>query len=174
MTRIGRPKAASTITDGVRGPADQQPANVVHPVPARTTAARVAWTGMSSNLIVDRLIGALNSHDLDAVSSCFGEDFSAEWPAHPGRDFRGPEQVRRNWEMIFKMSPEITIAMTNAVEIGDEVWGEWHYSKAAGQGLRGVIIITVRGGLVRRSRFYMEPIDAADAAVPGGPRLARD
>jgi hypothetical protein len=127
-----------------------------------------------SILVVERLIGALNSHDLDAVSSCFSEDFTGEWPAHPGRDFQGPERVRRNWEMIFKVSPEITIAMTNAVEVGDEVWGEWLYTKAAGQDLRGVIIITVRDGLIRRSRFYMEPIDAADAAIPGGPLLARD
>ena len=61
-----------------------------------------------------------------------------------------------------------------AVEVGDDVWGEWHYTKAAGQELRGVIVITVRDGLIRRSRFYMEPVDTADAAIPGGPLLARD
>lgn len=127
-----------------------------------------------SNPLVERLISALNSHNLDAVASCFGNDFSGEWPAHPGRDVKGPEQVRRNWEMIYTMSPEISITMTSAVEVGDEVWGEWHYTRAAGQELRGVIIITVRDGLIRRSRFYMEPVDAADAAVPGGPALARD
>ena len=127
-----------------------------------------------SNPVVRRLIGALNSHDLDAVASCFGADFSGEWPAHPARNVLGPAQVRRNWEMIFKMSPEITVEMTHAVEAGDEVWGEWHYTMAASQELRGVIIITVRDGLIRRSRFYMEPVDAADAAVPGGPRLACD
>ncbi|WP_305784646.1 nuclear transport factor 2 family protein [Symbioplanes lichenis] len=127
-----------------------------------------------SNPLVERLIGALNSRDLDAVESCFGPDFAGEWPAHPGRDVHGPGQVRRNWEMIFTTSPEITIAMTDAVEVGDETWGEWHYTRAAGQDLRGVIIITVREGLIRRSRFYMEPVDTADAAVPGGPRLARD
>jgi ketosteroid isomerase-like protein len=126
------------------------------------------------NPLVVRLFDALNGHDLDAVSSCFGPDFSGEWPAHPGRDFRGPEQVRRNWEMIFKMSPELTITVTDAAEVGDDVWAECHYTKAAGQDLKGVIIITVRDGLIRRSRFFMEPIDAADAMVPGGPRLARD
>ncbi|MFI5843097.1 nuclear transport factor 2 family protein [Catenuloplanes sp. NPDC051500] len=127
-----------------------------------------------SNSVVQRLVGALNSHDLDGVSACFGEDFLGEWPAHPGRDVHGPDQVRRNWERVFKTSPEITIEVTHAVEVGDEVWGEWYYTKAAGQDLRGVIIITVRDGLIRRSRFYMEPVDAAGAAVPGGPRLARD
>jgi len=52
-----------------------------------------------SNPLVERLISALNSHDLDAVASCFGPDFSGEWPAHPGRDVQGPEQVRRNWDL---------------------------------------------------------------------------
>ncbi|EXG79468.1 nuclear transport factor 2 family protein [Cryptosporangium arvum] len=127
-----------------------------------------------SNAVVERLIGALNSQDLDAIASCFGPDFRGEWPAHPGRDVHGPEQVRRNWEMIFTTSPDITIAMTNAVEVGDEVWGEWHYTRAAGQDLRGVIIITVGDDLVQRSRFYMEPVDAPSASTPGGPRLARD
>ncbi|GAB6902164.1 nuclear transport factor 2 family protein [Kineosporia succinea] len=127
-----------------------------------------------STSLVERLISALNEHDLDAVAACFGPDFSGEWPAHPGRSFTGPEQVRRNWDMIFRMSPGITVAMTEAVEVGDDVWGEWHYTQAAGQELRGVIVITVRDGLIRRSRFYMEPVDSADAAVPGGPRLARD
>lgn len=130
-------------------------------------------SGMS-NPVVQRLIGALNSRDLDTVAACFGPDFVSEWPAHPGRDFQGPEQVRRNWQMIFTTSPDIVIAMTNAVEVGDEVWGEWHYTQAAGQDLRGVIVVTVRDGLIRRSRFYMEPVDATDAPVAGGPRLARD
>ncbi|MFI6423516.1 nuclear transport factor 2 family protein [Promicromonospora sp. NPDC050880] len=127
-----------------------------------------------NNPVVQRLIGALNSRDLDAVTACFGPDFVSEWPAHPGRDFQGPELVRRNWQMIFTTSPDIVIAMTNAVEVGDEVWGEWHYTQAAGQDLRGVIVVTVRDGLIRRSRFYMEPVDAADAPVAGGPQLARD
>jgi hypothetical protein len=127
-----------------------------------------------SNPVVERLISALNGHDLDAVAACFGPDFQAEWPAHPSRGFHGPDQVRKNWDFIFRQSPNIAIAMTNAVEVGEETWGEWHYTKAAGQDLRGVIIITVRDGLIRRSRFYMEAVDAEDVAVAGGPRLARD
>lgn len=127
-----------------------------------------------SNPVVERLIKALNDRDLDTVAACFGPDFTSDWPAHPARDFDGPEKVRANWEMIFRMSPEITIAMTNSVEVGEQVWGEWAYTKAAGQDLRGVIIMTIRDGLVRHSRFYMEPVDPADAPAPGGPRLARD
>ncbi|MDR7274245.1 nuclear transport factor 2 family protein [Catenuloplanes atrovinosus] len=126
------------------------------------------------NPVVMRLVKALNDHDLDAVAACFGEDFSAEWPAHPARSFDGPAQVRRNWEVIFAQSPDIQVSITRAVEAGDEVWGEWHYANAGGQELRGVIIVTVRDGLIRHSRFYMEAVDSPGAGVPGGPRIARD
>jgi ketosteroid isomerase-like protein len=127
-----------------------------------------------SNPLVERLFGALNNRDLDTVSACFGPDFTSEWPAHPGRDFQGPEKVRQNWEMIFTMSPELHITVTDSIEAGDDVWVECHYTKAAGQDLKGVIIMTIRDGLVRKSRFFMEPIDVEGAPVPGGPRLARD
>jgi ketosteroid isomerase-like protein len=127
-----------------------------------------------TNPVVERLFGALNGRDLDTVSLCFGPDFTSEWPTHPGRNFDGPEKVRQNWEMIFKMSPELRIEVTDAAEVGDDVWCECHYTEAAGQDLKGIIIVTVRDGLIRHSRFFMEPIDTADAPVPGGPRLAQD
>lgn len=126
-----------------------------------------------NNPVVKRLVSALNDHDLDAVAACFGDDFAATWPAHPARGFTGPEKVRRNWEVIFAQSPDIAVEITAAVEVGDEVWGEWAYTNTGGQELRGVIIITVRDDLIRHSRFYMEAVDTAGAPAPGGPRIAR-
>ncbi|WP_033341707.1 nuclear transport factor 2 family protein [Catenuloplanes japonicus] len=126
-----------------------------------------------NNPVVKRLVSALNDHDLDAVAACFGDDFTSDWPAHPARDFAGRDRVRRNWEVIFTQSPDIIVEITNAVEADDKVWGEWAYTNAGGQDLRGVIIITVRDGFIRHSRFYMEAVDAADAPGPGGPRIAR-
>ena len=120
--------------------------------------------------MVKRLLGALNSHDVEAVVACFGDDFVSEWPAHPARSAAGRDPVRRNWQAIFDRFPEITVSVTATVEAGDEVWGEWHYIRAEGDELRGVIVITVRDNLIRRSRFYMEEVDPASAAQPGGPQ----
>jgi hypothetical protein len=121
------------------------------------------------NLVVKRLAEALNSHDLDAVVACFAADVSSEWPAHPARSFVGRDNVRRNWQAIFDRFPQVTMSVTASVEAGDEVWGEWHYVRAEGDALRGVIVITVAGELIRRTRFYMEEVDAGDAP-PGGPQ----
>ncbi|MCL2586411.1 MAG: nuclear transport factor 2 family protein [Streptosporangiales bacterium] len=123
-----------------------------------------------NNPLVTRLLAALNRHDVDAVVACFGDDISSEWPAHPARSFQGRDQVRRNWQAIFDRFPQITVSVTSSVEAGDEVWGEWRYVRAEGDELRGVIIITVRDDLIRRSRFYMEEVDATAAPRPGGPQ----
>lgn len=115
-------------------------------------------------------MGALNSHDVEAVVACFGDDLRTEWPAHPARSFDGRDQVRRNWQAIFDRFPQITVSVTASVEVGDEVWGEWHYVREPGDDLRGVIIVSVRDDLIRRSRFYMEQVDpAGSGAQPGGP-----
>ena len=39
--------------------------------------------------VLQRLLVALNAHDLDALVACFADDYVNETPAHPRRGFRG-------------------------------------------------------------------------------------
>lgn len=112
------------------------------------------------NSVVSRLGDAIRSHELEAIVSCFSTDYACEWPAHPARSFRGADQVRRNWGAVLEQFPDVAMTLTAYVEAGDEVWGEWHYECSAGDEQRGVIVMTVRDGLICRSRFYMEPVSA--------------
>ena len=57
--------------------------------------------------MVDRLCGAVNGHDLDALAACFAADYRNETPVHPARGFVGREQVRRNWEQLFGGIPDL-------------------------------------------------------------------
>ncbi|WP_433728785.1 nuclear transport factor 2 family protein [Actinoplanes sp. CA-051413] len=57
--------------------------------------------------VVERLIDAINAHDLDALTATFADDFTSTWPAHPARSFSSPQQVRRNWEAVFTQFPEL-------------------------------------------------------------------
>lgn len=111
-----------------------------------------------------RLIEAINSHDLDAMVSTFAPDVSTEHPAHPGRAFVGAEQVRRNWAAVFERFPEIRVEVVDSVTLGNDFWGEFHFIRPGAADLRGVIVITVRGEEIVRSRFFMEEVDE----VPGG------
>ena len=46
--------------------------------------------------VIDRLVVAMNAHDLDAVAGFIHEDYRSEQPAHPGRAFAGRAQMLAN------------------------------------------------------------------------------
>jgi ketosteroid isomerase-like protein len=123
--------------------------------------------------VVQRLLRATNDHDLDAVVSCFAEDYDNATPVHPTRSFRGRDQVRRNWEQIFAFVPDIHAEVLRQTVDGDTAWTEWEMTGTRRDGtahhMRGVIIFGVRGDAVQSARFYLEPVDemagSADHAV---------
>lgn len=48
---------------------------------------------MSAHELIDRLEGAINSHDASQVAACFSEDYRCEMPLHPSRSFTGSNHV---------------------------------------------------------------------------------
>ncbi|WP_216897815.1 nuclear transport factor 2 family protein [Nocardia alni] len=116
--------------------------------------------------VIDRLADAISTQDIEALVACFAPTFSMEWPAHPARSFNGPDQVRRNWEGLFKAYPTIQATIATRVQSGNEIWGEWEFRSEVHDGARfwqrGVIIVNLEEGLIRRSRFYMEPAEEAE------------
>jgi ketosteroid isomerase-like protein len=119
--------------------------------------------------MVDRLVQATNAHDLDAVAACFAEDYENETPVHPGRSFRGREQVRRNWEQIFAFVPDLHAEVTRSTIDGETAWteGEMTGTRRDGTGhqMRGIVLFGVRDGVARWARFYLEPVDLAGDTV---------
>lgn len=119
--------------------------------------------------VVTRLFERTNAHDLDGLVGCFAPDYTLTNPAHPARDFVGTDQVRRNWTGLFAGVPDLVVTVHRLVADGEAVWVE-----VAMAGTRrdriplrmaGVQIFTVREGLVRGCRFYLEPVDPAEATV---------
>ncbi len=119
--------------------------------------------------VVKRLVQATNSHDLDALVSCFAEDYTVEMPVHPSRGFRGSEQVRRNWEQIFGAVPDINLTLLGTAVDGDTVWTDQEMSGTRRDGsahlMRGPVIFKVREGLIASARFYAEPVDAGATGI---------
>lgn len=129
--------------------------------------------------MVERLLRAVNSHDADAVADCFAEDYRAETPAHPERDFVGREHVRRNWSGLLAAVPDVTAAVTRLVEsdgapdggsdgaaAGEAVvWAEREQTGTPHGGgthlVRGVVILGVADQRARWVRFYLEPVSSA-------------
>jgi ketosteroid isomerase-like protein len=56
--------------------------------------------------VSERLVQAMNAHDLEAHVACFRDDYRSDQPAHPARTFTGREQVRQNWSKLFESIPD--------------------------------------------------------------------
>jgi ketosteroid isomerase-like protein len=113
--------------------------------------------------VVERLYGAVNAHDLEALVACFAEDYVNETPAHPQRGFRGNQQVRRNWTQILVGVPDLQARLPRTAVDGDTVWTEWDMSGTRPDGaaflMRGVVIFGVSGAAITSARFYLEPVE---------------
>lgn len=118
---------------------------------------------------IERLVLATNQHDIEALVACFAEDYENETPAHPARGFRGPAQVRRNWEQIFAFVPDIKAQVVRSTVDGETVWTEWEMQGTRRDGnahhMCGPIVFGVRDGIIKWARFYLEPVDASDLTV---------
>jgi ketosteroid isomerase-like protein len=119
--------------------------------------------------LLERLAAAASRHDLDALVGCFAADYRNETPAHPAQGFTGREQVRRNWEQIFAVMPDLTATVLRSCCDGEVVWSEWAMAGARPDGaalrMAGVIIWGVRDGQFTWARFYLEPVQAGGPGV---------
>src|SRR4051794_4771536 len=140
--------------------------------------------------LLDRLLGATNAHDLDAIVACFASGYHNETPAHPARSFTGGDQVRRNWQQILSFVPDLQATLLRSAVHDDVVWSEWEQRGTRRDGsqhlMRGVIIFGIESDAIAWARFYLEPVqeggDDIDqtvraqverAAPPGGPPESR-
>jgi ketosteroid isomerase-like protein len=120
--------------------------------------------------ITNRMLAALNAHDLDAFVGCFAADYESQQPAHPGRDFRGRDQVRKNWEGVFSGVPDFTAELVSSAAEGEGVEiSEWRWrgrhTDGSAFGMTGVTVMGVRHDQIVWGRLYMEPIEQGGANI---------
>ena len=122
-----------------------------------------APAGRTPEAVVAHLIERTNAHDLDGLVACFAPDYVLTNPVHPARSFAGVAPVRSNWQQFFAAIPDIHITVSRTACAGDEVWVEQSMTgtrlDGAAHELRGVMVLTVREGLIRANSFYVEPVE---------------
>ena len=125
--------------------------------------------GRDPAAVVERLLKAVNAHNLEAMVACFTRDYVNVTPAHPQRGFGGSQQVRRNWTQLFEGVPDLRAQILGTAAEGDRVWTEWDISGTGGDGapfaMRGVVIFGIGGGLITSARFYLEPVEETSGDV---------
>jgi ketosteroid isomerase-like protein len=113
--------------------------------------------------VVAHLVERTNAHDLDGLVACFANDYVLTNPVHPSRSFIGVAPVRSNWEQFFTAIPDLHLTVLRTATTSDEVWVEQSMTgtrrDGAAHDLRGIMVLTVREGLVRANSFYLEPVE---------------
>lgn len=113
--------------------------------------------------VIDRMVLAMNAHDLDAAAGYIHEDYRSEQPAHPSRAFVGRAQMRANWAAMFAGIPDFHAEVIRSVQDGDTTWSEWRWSGTRGDGrpfdVRGVTLFEISDDQVVAGRLYMEDVE---------------
>ena len=123
----------------------------------------------------ERLAGATNAHDVEAIADCFADDYVNETPCHPATGFSGRDQVRRNWTAILAGVPDLRATVRDSIERDGTVWSEWEMAGTRRDSskhlLRGVIVFTVVEERATHARFFLEPV--VDVAADADEGVAR-
>ena len=119
--------------------------------------------------VMDRLTAAQNAHDVEAMLTCFHEDYRSEQPQFPARTFQGIDQVRANWSAMLTAMPDFHAEIVRSAVDGDVVFAEVHWTatKADGTPLeeRGVVIMGIREDRIAWGRLYVEEVERRGADI---------
>ena len=126
--------------------------------------------------VVARFQDAQNRHDIDAFVACFAPDYRSAQPAHPGREFVGSDQVRKNWTAIFDGVPDLRSDLLRRASSPDPTepdtevhFVEWHWHGTRHDGsrleMRGVTLFGVRDDLIVHGTLHMNDVVQAEETI---------
>jgi hypothetical protein len=112
--------------------------------------------------VMDRLVDAMNRHDIDDFVACFHDDYESYQPLRPSEAFKGSDQVRKNWSRIFESIPDVRGEILRSASSGDTAWIELSVTGTRPDGnaldMRGVIINEIAADRIASARLYLEQI----------------
>lgn len=123
--------------------------------------------------VVTRFVNACNRHDADSVASCLHPDFDSIQPMYPTRNFRGADQVRRNWQAIFDAEPGFRLTVLRSAATDDTIWLELHGAGEEAE-VAGVFVMGVQGDRIRWARIYSALVEPVPEGVGEPPPPLRE
>ncbi|MEG3840259.1 nuclear transport factor 2 family protein [Microcoleus sp. herbarium14] len=91
---------------------------------SNTTGNMSAPAQHETPTVLQRMSDAINAHDVDALVSCFANDYKGEQPLHPESAFTGLAQVRENWTGLFAQVPDLRATLVASTIDDDFAWAE--------------------------------------------------
>jgi limonene-1,2-epoxide hydrolase len=113
--------------------------------------------------VIDRLVAALNAHDLDAAVGLLHESYRSEQPAHPGRAFVGRDRMRANWQAMLAGIPDFHADVVRSAAAANTVWTEWQWTGTRTDGqvfeVRGVTLFEIADDHIVAGTLYLEDVE---------------
>lgn len=116
-----------------------------------------------------KLKNALNTHDINAFTECFDDNYYSEQPVHPDRTFSGREQVKKNWSSNFDEMPDFSAQLLGYFLSNNSIWAEWEWQGTRQDKsrllMRGVTIMGVENEKIKWGRLYVEPVELSGKGI---------
>jgi steroid delta-isomerase-like uncharacterized protein len=78
------------------------------------------------NAVIDRMLGFMNEHDLEACVSCYSADARLQDPRFP-QPVQGNQYVREGFKYWFDAFPDVYVTITDRIIDGQKVALEWTF-----------------------------------------------
>jgi hypothetical protein len=101
--------------------------------------------------VVDRVVEALNAHNLDAFVACYAPDATIE-NGHDEVVARGSDELRARYGPMFKESPDTRVEPLSRTEVGEFVVQEERVT-GRGKPQHHVAVYFVQNGVIARERL---------------------
>ena len=101
--------------------------------------------------VVDRVLEALNAHDIDAFVECYTEDATIE-DGHDTVVARGHDEVRQRYGPMFERFPDVRVSALHRIDL-DEFVVEHEEVTGRGEPTRHVAVYLIRDGKIARERL---------------------
>ena len=101
--------------------------------------------------VVDRVLEALNAHDLEAFVACYGPDATIE-DGHDRVGARGHDELRARYAPAFENFPDLRVERLSRTQVGPFVVQEERVT-GRGEPARHVAVYLVEDDLIVRERL---------------------
>jgi hypothetical protein len=101
--------------------------------------------------VIDRLLVALNAHDVDAFVACYAADATIE-NGHDEVLVRGRDELQARYGTMFEQMPDVRVEALTRTVVGEFVVQE-EVVTGRGEPERHVAVYLVRDGLIARERL---------------------
>jgi uncharacterized protein (TIGR03086 family) len=119
-----------------------------------------SWT--PAHDVVRRFGAAWEAWDLDAIMSLMTQDavFESTGPAPDGQRVEGADQIRAEWEQMFRETRDASFTFEEAFVSGDRATARWRFSWTNADGssghVRGADVMRVRGDRIAEKLSYVK------------------